>query len=76
MIRRVALVIQYDGSDFCGWQKQKDHITIQSVLEEKIADLDTKFLKIRNDMEKMETKKNIYNDGVSKDPRIERRHIR
>ncbi len=40
MTRRIALVIQYNGSDFCGWQKQKDHISIQSVLEEKISDLD------------------------------------
>ena len=40
MNRRIAIVIQYDGSDFCGWQKQKGHISIQSVLEEKIADLD------------------------------------
>ncbi len=40
MIRRIALVIQYDGSDFCGWQRQKDLKSIQSVLEEKISDLD------------------------------------
>jgi len=37
---RIALVIQYDGSDFSGWQNQKDSITVQGTLEEKIADLD------------------------------------
>jgi len=37
---RVALVIQYDGSGFRGWQNQKDSITVQGTLEEKIADLD------------------------------------
>ena len=40
MIRRISLVIQYDGSDFSGWQNQKDQITIQGTLEEKIAELD------------------------------------
>ena len=40
MINRIALVIQYDGSGFSGWQNQKDLKTIQGTLEEKIADLD------------------------------------
>ena len=40
MTSRVALVIQYDGSGFRGWQNQKDSITVQGTLEEKIADLD------------------------------------
>ncbi len=40
MTRRIALVIQYDGSGFRGWQNQKDSITVQGTLEEKIADLD------------------------------------
>ena len=40
MIKRVALVIQYDGSNFCGWQNQKDRVTIQGTLEKKIAELD------------------------------------
>ena len=33
-------MIQYDGSGFSGWQKQKDFITVQGTLEEKIAELD------------------------------------
>ena len=40
MINRIALVIQYDGSGFCGWQNQKKFITIQGTIEEKIAELD------------------------------------
>ena len=40
MINRIALVIQYDGSGFRGWQNQKDSVTVQGTLEEKIADLD------------------------------------
>ena len=40
MINRIALVIQYDGKDFSGWQNQRDLITIQGTLEEKIAELD------------------------------------
>ncbi len=40
MTRRLALVIQYEGSKFCGWQNQKDLVSIQSTLEEKIAELD------------------------------------
>ena len=40
MTKRIALVIQYDGSGFRGWQNQKDSITVQGTLEEKIAELD------------------------------------
>ena len=40
MTNRIALVIQYDGSGFRGWQNQKDSITVQGTLEEKIAELD------------------------------------
>ncbi len=40
MINRIALVIQYDGSGFSGWQNQKDLKTIQGTIEDKIAELD------------------------------------
>ena len=40
MTTRVALVIQYDGSGYRGWQNQKDSLTVQGTLEEKISDLD------------------------------------
>ncbi len=40
MINRIALVIQYDGTGYSGWQNQKNFITIQGTIEEKIAELD------------------------------------
>ena len=40
MINRIALVIQYDGSGYSGWQNQKNFVTIQGTIEEKIAELD------------------------------------
>ena len=32
-MRRVALIIQYDGTPYSGWQRQKNAITIQEILE-------------------------------------------
>ena len=47
MKNRIALVIQYDGSSFKGWQNQKDSTTVQGTLEEKIAELSpTKLVKV------------------------------
>jgi len=40
LIKRIALVIQYDGSGYSGWQNQKGFTTIQGTIEEKIAELD------------------------------------
>lgn len=40
LIRRIGLSIQYDGSDFCGWQKQKKGLSIQGCLENAISELD------------------------------------
>tara|TARA_B100000700_G_scaffold329793_1_gene452888 strand:- start:164 stop:1036 length:873 start_codon:yes stop_codon:yes gene_type:complete len=38
--KRVAICLQYDGSRFCGWQKQNNALGVQEVLEKKIALLD------------------------------------
>ncbi len=35
--RNLRLTIAYDGTDFCGWQKQKNGISVQGVLEEKLS---------------------------------------
>lgn len=36
-IQRVALVIQYLGTDFHGWQRQPDHRTVQEEIEQVLA---------------------------------------
>ena len=38
-MKRVALKIQYNGADYSGWQRQKNIITVQQVLEEAITTL-------------------------------------
>jgi len=32
-LKRVALIVQYDGSQYCGWQSQKNAVTVQEILE-------------------------------------------
>jgi len=32
-LKRVALLVQYDGSNFSGWQRQKNATTVQEILE-------------------------------------------
>ncbi len=39
-LKRIALSIQYQGTDFCGWQKQKVGESIQSVIENCILSLE------------------------------------
>lgn len=31
---RIKLVVQYDGTDFCGWAEQREHRTVQGTLKE------------------------------------------
>ena len=33
-MKRVALIIQYDGSYFSGWQRQKNAISVQEIVED------------------------------------------
>ena len=42
--KRIALCIQYDGTDFCGWQRQPQGQSIQGTLEEAIRKLDSYLL--------------------------------
>ena len=35
-MQRYKLTIEYDGTDFYGWQRQKEHISVQEVLEDAI----------------------------------------
>ena len=32
-MKRVALLVQYEGTHYSGWQKQKNAITVQEILE-------------------------------------------
>ncbi len=36
-MRNIKLLISFDGTDFCGWQRQQKLPTIQGVIEEKLA---------------------------------------
>ena len=34
MTQRWKLVIEYDGTNFCGWQRQEDAMSVQQAVEE------------------------------------------
>lgn len=38
-MRRIKLVVAYDGTNYCGWQVQPNGVSIQSVLQKAIEDL-------------------------------------
>ncbi len=44
-MKRVALSIQYDGTDFSGWQRQKHVNTVQETLEEALKTISNKNIK-------------------------------
>ena len=35
-MRNFKMIVEYDGTAYCGWQRQENGITIQQVLEEAI----------------------------------------
>lgn len=39
MKRRIRLIVSYDGTNYCGWQKQPNGITIEEVLNKAISKL-------------------------------------
>ncbi|MCI6885895.1 MAG: tRNA pseudouridine(38-40) synthase TruA, partial [Lachnospiraceae bacterium] len=38
-MKRVKLVVAYDGTNYCGWQVQPNGITIEGVLNRALSDL-------------------------------------
>ena len=40
LIQRIALCLQYEGSAFCGWQRQRNSHSVQAELESAISQLD------------------------------------
>ena len=45
-MKRVALIIQYDGSSFSGWQRQKNAISVQEVIENALLKVSNQIIKI------------------------------
>ena len=38
-MKRVKIIVAYDGTNYCGWQVQPNGITIESVLNHHLAEL-------------------------------------
>ena len=38
-MKRVGLVVAYDGTNYCGWQIQPNGITVQGVLNDTLSEL-------------------------------------
>ena len=38
-MRRIMLIVSYQGTNYCGWQKQKNAITIEETINKAISDL-------------------------------------
>lgn len=46
-LRTIRLVVEYDGTDFAGWQRQPDQRTVQGTLEEKILAMTGESVEVR-----------------------------
>ncbi len=40
LVRRIAISFQYEGTSFCGWQKQPNCLSVQAVIEKAVEELD------------------------------------
>ena len=38
-MKRIALLVQYVGSNYSGWQRQKNAITVQEILEKALSEI-------------------------------------
>ena len=37
-MKRVKIVVAYDGTNYCGWQVQPNGLSVQEVLEKHLSD--------------------------------------
>ena len=44
-MKRVALLVQYDGSSFSGWQRQNNAKTVQEILEKALLRITNQVVK-------------------------------
>ena len=44
-MKRVALIIQYDGSYFSGWQRQKNAISVQETIEDSLSKISSQTIR-------------------------------
>ncbi|MDX8394092.1 MAG: tRNA pseudouridine(38-40) synthase TruA [Mariprofundales bacterium] len=40
-MQRIAMVVEFDGREYCGWQRQKNGLAVQQVLEEALLVLES-----------------------------------
>ncbi len=45
-LRRIRLVLEYDGSAYCGWQRQRNGLSVQEVMEKAASDLEGRPVRI------------------------------
>ncbi len=45
-MRRIKLIIEYDGTNYCGWQSQNNGVSIQQKIEEAIRDITGEELRV------------------------------
>jgi len=38
-MKNIKLIVEYDGTNYSGWQKQNNNITVQGTLEEILSEL-------------------------------------
>ena len=45
-MRNIKITIQYNGENYCGWQKQPDSLGIQGTIEKAIYDITKENVKV------------------------------
>ena len=45
-MRNIKLIIEYDGTDFCGWQRQPNVPTVQEKVERSVSQITQREVKL------------------------------